>query len=307
MARRVLVFATRLMLAVGLCALVWHLAGGEDAAKALLSADPLWLAAAVLALTVQTFACAARWQVTAAGLGIALPQPIALREYYLSQLVNQLLPGGVLGDAGRAMRTRGAAGLMASGQAVVFERLAGQLALLAVMVVAFAATHWVPGGLDWPDWIMPPLLWAGGTAMIVVAGLWVSRNRLPTALRAQGAAFAQAVAARGVLRRQLALSLVATLCNIAAFGFCAWAVGASLSMPAMLALVPLILLSMVLPLTVAGWGLREGAAVALLPLAGVSPADALATSIAFGLIFLGSTLLGGAFVSTVSARRAMKS
>lgn len=307
MARAGLVFAARLMLAIGLCALVWHLAGGEAAAKALLAADPLWLVAAILALTVQTFACAMRWQVTAAGLGIALPRPIALREYYLSQLVNQLLPGGVLGDAGRAMRTRGAAGLMASGQAVVFERVAGQLALLALLVVAFAATHWFPGGLDWPDWVMRPLLWAGGTALILGAGLWAGRDRLPAALRAQGAAFARAVAARGVLRRQLALSLVASLCNIAAFGFCAWAVGASLSMPAMLALVPLVLLSMVLPLTIAGWGLREGAAVALLPLAGVSPADALATSIAFGLIFLGSTLLGVAFVSTLPTRRAMKS
>ncbi len=303
---RVVVFATRLMLAVGLCALVWHLAGGDAAAKALISADPRWLAAAGLALTIQTFVCAARWQVTAAGLGIPLPRPIALREYYLSQLVNQLLPGGVLGDAGRAMRTRGAAGLIASGQAVVFERLAGQLALLVVLVVAFAATLWAPGGLDWPDWVARPLLWAGGAALILVIGLWASRDRLPTALRTQGTAFARAVAARGVLQRQLALSLVATLCNIAAFGFCAWAVSAPLSIPAMLALVPLILLSMVLPLTIAGWGVREGAAVALLPLAGVSSADALATSIAFGLIFLGSTLLGGTFLATVPNRRAIK-
>jgi uncharacterized membrane protein YbhN (UPF0104 family) len=307
MARMGLVFATRLMLAVGLCALVWHLAGGDAAATALITADPVWLAAAGFALTVQTCACAVRWQVTAAGLGINLPRSEALREYYLSQLVNQLLPGGVLGDAGRAMRTRGAAGLMAAGQAVVFERLAGQLALLAVMAVAFAATLWAPGGLDWPVWVMQPLLWAGAAALILVTGLWAFRGRLPAAPRSQGIAFARAVAARGVLRQQLILSVVATLCNIAAFGFCAWAVGAALSLPAMLALVPLILLAMVIPLTIAGWGLREGAAVALLPLAGVSTGDALATSIAFGLIFLASTLLGGAVLATVPTPRAMKS
>jgi uncharacterized membrane protein YbhN (UPF0104 family) len=307
MARAGLVLATRLMLAVGICALVWHLAGGDAAATALITADPVWLAAAGSALTVQTCACAARWQVTAAGLGINLPRSEALREYYLSQLVNQLLPGGVLGDAGRAMRTRGAAGLMASGQAVVFERLAGQLALLAVMVVAFAATLWAPGGLDWPVWVMRPVFWAGAAALILGTGLWAMRSRLPAALRAQGSAFARAVVARGVLRRQLLLSVVATLCNIAAFGFCAWAVGAPLSLPAMLAMVPLILLAMVIPLTIAGWGLREGAAVALLPLAGVSTGDALATSIAFGLIFLASTLLGGAVLATVPTPRAMKS
>lgn len=305
MARQGLVFATRLMLAVGLCALVWHLAGGEAAAKALITADPLWLVAATAALSLQTWACALRWQVTAAGLGLALPRSQVLREYYLAQLVNHLVPGGVLGDAGRAMRTRGAAGLMAAGQAVVFERLAGQLALLGVLAGAFAATLWAPGGLDWPVGLSRPLLWAAAAALLLATGLWASRARLPGALRAQGNAFARSVAAPGVLGRQVILSLLAALCNILAFGFCAWAVGAPLSLPAMLALVPLILLSMVLPLTIAGWGLREGAAVALLPLAGVGPAEALATSIAFGLIFLASTLLGVAILATLPNSRAL--
>jgi glycosyltransferase 2 family protein len=81
-------------------------------------------------------------------------------------------------------------------------------------------------------------------------------------------------------------------CNLAAFAFCARATGTALPLAAILALVPLILLTMVLPLTIGGWGLREGAAAALFPLAGASAAAGLATSIAFGLMLLVSVLPG---------------
>ena len=56
--------------------------------------------------------------------------------------------------------------------------------------------------------------------------------------------------------------------------------------------VPLILLTMILPLTVSGWGLREGAAAGLFPLIGASAQAGLAASLAFGLMFLASTLPG---------------
>jgi hypothetical protein len=60
-----------------------------------------------------------------------------VREYYLAQIVNQSLPGGMIGDAGRAVRARAQAGLLAAGQAVVFERLAGQIAMFLALAVAF--------------------------------------------------------------------------------------------------------------------------------------------------------------------------
>jgi hypothetical protein len=47
---------------------------------------------------------------------------------------------------------------------------------------------------------------------------------------------------------------------------------------------------MLIPVSISGWGLREGAAAALLPLSGVSPSGALAASVAFGLTFAASAL-----------------
>ena len=302
--------AVQMGVATGLLVILWHVADGRKAAHLLAGADPAWLVAAVAVLTLQTVLSALRWRITAAQLGIDLAVPTALREYYLSQIINQALPGGVIGDAGRAVRTRQTAGLMASGQAVVFERLAGQIALFCVMAVAFLATFAVPGGLDWPVWAawsvtgvilaalcLPCLAWAAGRVLRETAGKH---------LAAQGAALRHALAAPNVRLKQAALSLAAVLCNIAGFGFCTWAVGVALPVPALLALVPFILFAMVVPVTISGWGLREGAAAALFPIAGASASDGLAASIAFGLVFLATVLPGAILIGLGTRQRLTK-
>jgi len=141
----------------------------------------------------------------------------------------------------------------------------------------------LPGGLDAPRWLAGPMLaliGAGVAAGVVFwwAALWpvkaAARIRQPCIL---------ALAAPGIRARQAWLSLGTALWNIAAFLLCARAVGAMVPVWDALVLVPLILLSMLIPLTIGGWGLREGAAVAILPIAGATQAEALATSVAFGI------------------------
>ena len=102
--------------------------------------------------------------------------------------------------------------------------------------------------------------------------------------------------APGVWWRQLVYSLATTKLNITAFLISAWSLGADVSVAEALVLVPLVLLTMLIPVTVSGWGVREGAAAALFPLVGALPSEGLATSVAFGLVFLASSLPGIAFL-----------
>ena len=81
-------------------------------------------------------------------------------------------------------------------------------------------------------------------------------------------------------------------CNLATVAFCARAAGTELGLMAALTIVPIMLLVMVLPISVAGWGLREGAAAALWPVIGASAASGVAASIAFGLVILVASLPG---------------
>jgi uncharacterized membrane protein YbhN (UPF0104 family) len=289
----------QILVAAGLLALLWRAADGPSALRSLAAADWRWLGLAFLALSLQTVLSALRWRLTARQLGIALRVGTAVREYYISQIVNQSLPGGMIGDAGRAVRSRGPAGLMAAGQAVVFERLAGQIAMFAVLCGAFAVTLLAPGGLEWPRWLAMPvaLLLAAGLCapLVVYLAAWLP-GAAGRGVRSFRCALHVALTSRAALPGQLALSIGTTLCNLSAFAFCARAVGLDLGLGAVTALVPLILFTMLIPVSISGWGLREGAAAALLPLAGASASDGLAASVAFGLSFVVAVLPGALLI-----------
>lgn len=271
--------------------LLWRAVDWREALSLLQSANPRWLVAAAMVLTVQTILSALRWRITAARLGIEISVGDALREYYLSQVVNQSLPGGVVGDASRAVRARGQAGLVASGQAVVFERVAGQAGLLVVLAIGLVTAALMPTGMDWPMWLIVPVV-IGFAALGAMAGVVWLQAASDTAFGRGTRSFLHAVAGQDVWQQQAILSLGTAVLNVAAFAFCGVALGVAMPLLASAALVPLILFAMVLPLSISGWGLREGAATILFPLIGASMSEGLATSVAFGLIFLSTVIPG---------------
>jgi uncharacterized membrane protein YbhN (UPF0104 family) len=184
---------------------------------------------------------------------------------------------------------------MASGQAVVFERLAGQAGLFLITAVTFILTLALPGGVEWPTWLIAPvaLFISGGLSLPAgVYALTHIQGRVGRVLGSFWRAMVLSLAARAVVLRQILLSLATTICNLAAFGFCAQAVGHGVSPIAVLAFVPLILLTMLIPLTISGWGLREGAAAVLFPMAGSTASGGLAASVAFGLMLILAVLPG---------------
>ncbi|MCC5972898.1 MAG: flippase-like domain-containing protein [Rubellimicrobium sp.] len=293
--RAIATIALRLGLPLALLALVWRLADGPAAAALLRSADALWLVAALVAAHLQILLSAQRWRMTAGALGQRITVGRATAEYYLSQLVNLTLPAGVLGDAGRAIRMRHAAGMIPAGQAVVIERMAGQIALFAVLLAGLVMLAFTPDAIRLPDWGPTLVLGLIGVGA-ALAGAVVLLRRRSGALAQAAAGFAQAartaLMSRRLVARQAALSLVIVAANLATVSFCARATGTALPLVAVLVLVPLMLLTMLLPVAPGGWGLREGAAAVLWPLAGASAAAGIAASIAFGLVILCASLPG---------------
>lgn len=281
--------------AVLLIVMIASVVDARELRRLLVSADLVWIGVAFLALTAQTIFSALRWQLTAGRLDHVFGWRFAVREYYLSQVINQTLPGGMLGDAGRAMRCRGAAGLGKATMAVALDRLAGQMALVGVLVAGLGVTLLAPGGFAPPVWIATTVaVICGGllAAMIVVrvAG-WlpgIAGRGADALLRGARAGLFN----RSVLVRQVVLSVATAATTLIAFDASARAVGAVLPVGAVLVLVPLVLFAMLVPLTISGWGLREGTAAALLPLAGLTSAKAVAASVIFGLTFLAAVLPG---------------
>ena len=91
---------------------------------------------------------------------------------------------------------------------------------------------------------------------------------------------------------QVLLSLAIVASYIAVFALAGAALGVALPALAWIALAPLVLAAMLIPVSIGGWGVREGAAAALFPLAGVDASHALAIAILYGLTSLAGSLPG---------------
>lgn len=283
--------ALRIVVALVVIGLVWRMVDGAEVLARLRAVHPGWIVGALLCLAVQTVLSALRWQLTAARLGHEIGVARAVREYFLAQVVNLALPGGVLGDAGRALRAGAEAGMERAGQAVVFDRLAGQAALVLVAMTGAVVVSAVPGGVTLPGGFEAVLLIVGaGIGLAVSVALWAGRGW--PRLTAWRVAAGRAVFARDVWPWQVGLSLGTVGANLLAFAACAAAVGVWLSPAAIMVILPLVLFAMLLPISIGGWGLREGAAVVLFPLAGATGAEGFAASACFGVVFLLSALSG---------------
>lgn len=293
--------------AVTLIALIWWL-DTERLVAELTRFSLLAVALALLVSVVQVVLSAWRWRLAAQCLGLSLALGTAVREYYLATFLNQCLPGGVLGDVNRAWRHgKGSGEQQAALHGVMIERLSGQLVLLAV---AMSAGVWL--AVRYPDLRALGGAWHGGTgfAMALAAGLALAlalmlAGKLKQRVRAYLAILGRDLY-RGLLApRVLPLQLLSSLLVVASYLGVFWLLASSAQdnvtlaqTLTLLALCSLLLLAMVIPLTVAGWGVREGAAAILWPLAGLPAEQGVALSVGYGLTFLLSSLPGSLLVFT---------
>jgi uncharacterized membrane protein YbhN (UPF0104 family) len=215
-------------------------------------------------LTLATNACsAARWVWVARRLGLDLGLGTALPAYYRSTLLNQTLPGGILGDVHRAARQRAI-------RPVVWERVVGQVVLLVgAGIVLVALPSPVPR-----SFVVAGLLGLG--LATAVAGRWVPRPLRTTRLW-----------------RPAAWSLGAVLGHLALFLLALYLVAPGVEPLTSLPLLLTVLVASSLPTNLAGWGPREGAAAAMFTLAGLGAGTGVTVAATYGVLSLLAALPGG--------------
>ncbi len=252
---------------------------------------PGWVVLGLAVTVLQVAVLAWRWRYTAARLGIALTPREAMGEYYLGILLNQLLPGGVAGDVSRAWRqTRTGAPTGPAIRAVILERASAQVVMTMTAIASVVVLPWARG----------PVRAAAGGATLVLGGLalwWFGRRALSesgseSAVTRFWADTRRAVLSRDAVATQLLSALVVVASYICVFLVAARAVGVDTPLMRLLPLVAPVLMTMLVPVTVAGWGIREGAAASLWGLAGLTPEDGAAISVTYGLLVLVSSAPG---------------
>jgi len=247
-----------------------------------------WLGLALSIAIPQVLLSAWRWRLTAGFLGVVLPFRRALREYCLGNLLNQVLPGGVAGDVSRAWRhARHTPAPREAWHAVLIERATGQGVLLVCALLALPLTP----AIGMAEGVVPATV----ALIALVAVLLAVASRVDTfaaALRRFSGDIARAVLARAAFARQLPLSLALVFSYVAVFLCCVRALGVETPAATLLPLALWVLVAMGLPLSFAGWGLREGAAAGLWLLAGMPAAEGLAISLLYGVVVLLSAMAG---------------
>lgn len=282
----------RLAVSAGLLLALFLVLDPAEIAARLARLDPLWLLPALLLSVLQIMLLAWRWRFTADRLQVGMSFRHALGEYYAGVFLNQVLPGGILGDVSRAWRHASAAtSRRAAVHAVVLERVVVQSLMLAVAVASlFAIVVSQPRAFPWGwAWVV------GSGAAAAAVGLFLAGGRLPAlraAVREFGADARRAFLPTRVLLIQVGTALPVVAANLALYVAAARALGSDIPLATLLPLIAPVLLVMMLPVTVAGWGLREGAAALLWGFSGLGAAEGVAIAVAYGLLFLLAALPG---------------
>ena len=210
---------------------------------------------------------------------------------YSSQFVGQVLPF-LAADALRIVYARTAGmSLRSAVLATTFDRAVALLSLIGLCIIGLVVSPWI-GDLTG----FRPTVAALG--MLSLAGLGfalVFGDKVASLLPNKSVFRAVADLLRSFRRLSLDPKAVTPILilavsvhglSIAIFWLLCIAEGLSVSAGEMLTIVPLLLLATALPISIAGWGVREGLAVVLFSNAGLSSEAAFAASLAFGAVIL---------------------
>src|SRR5262245_9512249 len=283
-----------LRLAVGVTVLwfLWRQVGAapfEDGLRAV-----TWQAVvAAVTLAVLTTVCSAwRWRVVARALGIGIGLPAAICAYYRSQFLNCVLPGGVLGDVHRAVTHGRRAGDVAQGvRAVAWERLCGQVIQAVVTAVVL---------LTLPSPVRPALPYvlagiagvAGCAALVVRGAARRGRSRLTRAARAIAADLRRGLLVPGVWPQLTLASLLVVAGHTATFVIAARVAGSTAPLGELVALLMVVQTAVVIPLSVGGWGPREGAAAWAFAAAGLGAAAGVTVATLYAVLMVAAVAPG---------------
>jgi uncharacterized membrane protein YbhN (UPF0104 family) len=241
------------------------------------------LTIAIILAALQFAIMVFRWQMIIAMLGgISVAGTDLALSFSRSVIASQVLPSTVGADVVRFATAAGHTGAALAVRSVIGDRIAGFVALILMAIAVFPLLASLAGG---------------GTAFMALTGASAAGltllfigiaqfDRLPWLGKfpIQLAADIRQMFGSGRLTwAVLVLSLGIHLLSVVRVYSLALALNTSMSLLQCLVVVPPMLLISAIPISVGGWGVREGALSAGFALVGAISEAGVATSIAFGL------------------------
>ena len=283
--------------------LLWFLVNllQKDELGASLERIPLSaVAAASVLLTLQGPILALRWHQVLRVFGTRVPLSQLVGMSFIGLFFNQAMPTSIGGDAIRMWQLhRTGIPAQISITSVLNERLSGLLILLLLVTVGTPSIWLV---LDTPEsrflWSAIVLLTLFGfTVFLLIDRL---PERVAAAFRATkitelSADFKRLLHAGRMTASLVLLGLLSWAVAIAAVVILSLGLGITVAPGYYAIIVPMVILMMIVPISIGGWGVREGAFIFLLGHLGVSSAESFLLSVLFGLTLILASLPGIVF------------
>jgi uncharacterized membrane protein YbhN (UPF0104 family) len=271
----------RIVVSVGLLAFLLFNADFAKLLETLREADWRPYALGLVATTVGIFLRAERWRILLHAVGAPLTFGRVLYLVYIGSFFNTFLPTGFGGDVIRVLEIGDGATKAQAAGTVLVDRLSGFVTLFVLALV----------GLPFTAGLLPPLLTlliallaigVMGASLLLYEGHLVRRlmGWLPRPLSLAGDTWLGqtyvAITSCG-WRALLRAHIVALLLNllIIAGAYCVTlALQLSISIWTLAAFIPVITVSLLIPISISGFGVRETVAIALFTTVGVTPLQA---------------------------------
>jgi uncharacterized protein (TIRG00374 family) len=291
-------FAIKAAVTLGL---VWLVLSGVDIGAALdrmAGLSPVAAIMAVALLMLHCFVAGWRWRLIMRLFGPALPLGNSIRLFFEGYFFNNALPSTIGGDGVRIFRaTRFGLPLAASVNGVLLDRVTGLTGLFILVAVGqpllYAHVEDTATRLAFAAILLAGI--AGIAAMILARR--IPERLLPAPLRDPVHKLSEATRAAylhpAVSLPVLGLSVVVHGLIVLSVYVIAVGLGLDVGLFESLVLVPAVILLSTVPISIGGWGLREGLMVVALGLAGIPADAALSVSILFGLAQIVAGLPGG--------------
>lgn len=243
-----------------------------------------------------------RWQLIMHNLRFGQFFSFYWRSYFKASFFNQGLPTSIGGDAlkvldvaGQGFRKRDAL------YGIMLDRITG---LAALMWLNLTAYEFAPNLLPSPIYHLTLLLTVGSLAGFVVASSlrhlpWLDTYPRLRVIRTVSERLHQAFLNNRILLIGSSL-LIPVLAMLSVFST-GLALGLRYDLVTYFIIVPPAIFLTIIPVSLAGWGIREGTLVALFSLIGADKATILTMSVLYGLMQIGVSLPG--FIIYLSGRK----
>jgi hypothetical protein len=238
-----------------------------------------------------------RWLAVVNANGSKLGFKTALQVVLIGHFFNQALPSSVGGDAVRVWCAyRAGLGFGAAANTVIIDRA---ITLFSLLLLSAAGLPWLFEIVQDPvaQWALSTVICAGAAGFCAFLAL----KRLPAVVvkwRAVRALLALASLARAVMfnPRYALPAILLSVLSFIGFAVIVYSLARAMQLDVRLLdcilLVPPVILVTVVPISIAGWGVREGAMVVAFGFINVPASAAFAVSVLFGLTLAAASLPG---------------